>query len=111
MSNENNSDEISVKIISEDESNTNNDTIEDNDDKVFLEELKNLLEKEKEKSQDLENKLKHALADFQNLDKKSQFEIENGINMKLSQFMIEFLKIYDDFIRAKEVFSSNKVTE
>ena len=75
MSNENNSDEISVKIISEDESNTNNDTIEDNDDKVFLEELKNLLEKEKEKSQDLENKLKHALADFQNLDKKSQLQI------------------------------------
>ena len=75
MSNENNSDEISVKIISEDESNTNNDTIEDNDDKVFLEELKNLLEKEKEKSQDLENKLKHALSDFQNLYKKSQFEI------------------------------------
>ena len=109
MSNENNSNEIPVKIISEDESNTNYETIEDNDENIPFEELKNLLEKEKEKSQDLENKLKHALADFQNLNKKSQFEVENGINMKLSQFMIEFLKIYDDFVRAKEVFSSNKV--
>jgi molecular chaperone GrpE len=108
MSNENNLDEIPVEVISEDETNTKNESIENNDDNLSFEELKNLLEKEKEKSQDLENKLKHVLADFQNLNKKTRLEIENGINTKLSQFMIEFLKIYDDFIRAKEVFSNNE---
>jgi molecular chaperone GrpE len=108
MSNENNLDEIPVEVISEDETNTKNESIENNDDNLSFEELKNLLEKEKEKSQDLENKLKHVLADFQNLNKKTRLEIENGINTKLSQFMIEFLKIYDDFVRAKEVFSNNE---
>jgi len=108
MSNEKNSDEIPVKIISEDEIDKNAETIEDNNESIFVQELKNLLEKEKEKSQDLENKLKHTLADFQNLNKKTQSEIENGINIKLSLFMIEFLKIYDDFVRAKEVFSRNE---
>ena len=108
MSNENNSDEISVNVISEDETNTNNESIEESDENISLEELKNLLENEKEKSQDLENKFKHALADFQNLNKKTQSEIKNGINSKLAQFMIEFLKIYDDFVRAKEVFSKDE---
>lgn len=108
MSNENNSDEIPVKIISEDEINKNAETIEDDNEGIFVQELKNLLEQEKEKSQDLENKLKHTLADFQNLNKKTQSEIENGINTKLSLFMIEFLNIYDDFVRAKDVFSSNE---
>lgn len=108
MSNENNSDEIPVKIISEDEIDKNAETIEDDNEGIFVQELKNLLEKEKEKSQDLENKLKYTLADFQNLNKKTQSEIENGINTKLSLFMIEFLKIYDDFVRAKDVFSNNE---
>jgi molecular chaperone GrpE len=108
MSNENNSDEISVKVISEDETNTNNESIENSDENISLEEFQNLLEKEKEKSKDLENKLKHALADFQNLNKKTQSEIENGINTKFDRFMIEFLNIHDDFLRAKQVFSNDR---
>jgi len=107
MSNENNSDEIPVEIKSIDEIDTINGTIESSDD-GFLAEIKILLEKEKEKSQDLENKLKHVLADFQNLNKKKQIEVENGINTKLNQFMVEFLKIHDDFVRAKEIFSNNE---
>ena len=108
MSNEDNSDEISVEIISEDEPKTNNETEEHNEENNSLEELQNILEKEKEKSQDLENKLKHLLADFQNLSKKTQSEIETGVNNKISELMIEFLKIYDDFIRAKDVLSKNE---
>jgi len=107
MSNEKNS-EIPVSVLSEDEANTNNELKEENNDTFSLEEFRNLLEEEKKKSEDLENKLKHALADFQNLNKKTQLEIKNGINTRITQFMIEFLKIYDDFIRAKEVFSKNE---
>jgi len=107
MSNEKNS-EIPVSVLSEDEANTNNELEEESNDTFSLEEFRNLLEEEKKKSEDLENKLKHALADFQNLTKKTQLEIKNGINTRITQFMIEFLNIYDDFIRAKEAFSKNE---
>lgn len=107
MSNEKNS-EIPVSVLSEDEANTNNELEEESNDTFSLDEFRNLFEEEKKRSEDLENKLKHALADFQNLTKKTQLEIKNGINTRITQFMIEFLKIYDDFIRAKEVFSKNE---
>ena len=109
MSNENNSDEILVEVKSDNEINTKDESKENNDNEITLEKMKTLLENEKEKSQDLENKLKHVIADFQNLNKKNQIDVENGINTKLAQFMIEFLNIYDDFVRAKEVFSKNQV--
>jgi len=107
MSNEKNS-EIPVSVISEGEVNTNTELKENTSDTFSLEEIQNLLEEEKQKSEDLENKLKHAIADFQNLNKKTESEIKNGINTRITQFMLEFLKIYDDFIRAKEVFSKNE---
>jgi len=107
MSNEKNS-EIPVSVISEDKANTNTELKEKTSDTFSLEEIQNLLEEEKQKSEDLENKLKHVIADFQNLNKKTESEIKNGLNTRITQFMIEFLKIYDDFIRAKEVFSKNE---
>ena len=88
MSNEEDS-EIPVNIISE--SNTTDDE-NDSEETTSIEVLKNSLEEEKQKSQDLENKLKHAMADFQNLSKKTQSEIETGVNNKISQLMLEFLK-------------------
>ena len=97
--------EIPVKI----KSNEQDKNDEKSDDvNIDHEELKNLLEQEQQKSKDLENKLKYALADFQNLTKKTQNEIEKGINTGVSQFALEFLNIYDDFIRAKEAFSKNE---
>jgi len=107
MSNENKPDENLVNVESDDKD-FNNQSIKINEENISFEELQTLLEKEKEKSQNLENKLKYVLADFQNLNKKTQLEIENGINNKLSQFMIEFLTIYDDFVRAKEAFSKDE---
>lgn len=95
------SDEIPVEIKSEDELNEESEP--------SIEELNKLLLQEKEKTADYESKLKRALADLQNLERKTKSDIENGINTKIDQFMIEFLKIYDDFIRAKEFFSKNNV--
>ena len=77
--------------------------------KSLIEELKELLAQEKEKTANYELKLKHALADLQNLERKTQSDIQNGINLKIDQIMLEFLQIYDDFVRAKEVFSKNNV--
>lgn len=103
MSNKENSDEIPVEVISEDEENSNSET------KPSIEELENLLEIEKQKVADYEEKIKHILADFQNLNKKTEMTIQNGVNSKVDEFMLDFLNIYDDFVRAKEAFSQNKI--
>jgi len=50
-----------------------------------------------------EDKLKRSLADYINLERKTKVDIQNGINQKLDKFMLEFLTIYDDLIRAKEL--------
>ena len=50
-----------------------------------------------------EDKLKRSLADYINLERKTKIDIENGINLKLDKFLLEFLTIYDDLVRAKEI--------
>ena len=112
MSNETNSDEIPVEVLSENETDSSNKIEEldnmDNDDDTS-EDLSKLLELEKQKTLQFEEKLKHVLADFQNLSKKTQNDIETGVNSKINEFILDFLKIYDDFIRAKEVISESKI--
>ena len=94
------SDDIPVNVIE-----NNDDTEQDQ----TTEDATDLLQLEKQKVSDCEDKLKHVLADFQNLSRKTQTDIENGIAAKLTEFILDFLKIYDDFVRAKEVLSENKV--
>ena len=112
MSEENNSDEIPVEVISDEKIETNNSEEEskhtDNLEKISEDPIK-LLELEKQKVSQYEEKLKHVLADFQNLSRKTQSDIENGVNSKINEFMLDFIKIYDDFIRAKEVISESKI--
>ena len=112
MSNETNSDEIPVEVLSENETDSNNkieelDNMDNNDN--TSEDLSKLLELEKQKTLQFEEKLKHVLADFQNLSRKTQNDIETGVNSKINEFILDFLKIYDDFIRAKEVISESKI--
>jgi molecular chaperone GrpE len=112
LSDENNSNEIPVEVISENVLETNNSEQEskhtDNVEQTS-EDLPKLLELEKQKVSQFEEKLKHVLADFQNLSRKTQSDIDNGVNSKINEFMIDFIKIYDDFIRAKEVISESKI--
>lgn len=112
MSNETNPDEIPVEVLSENETDSSNkieelDNMDNNDN--TSEDLSKLLELEKQKTLQFEEKLKHVLADFQNLSKKTQNDIETGVNSKINEFILDFLKIYDDFIRAKEVISESKI--
>ncbi len=107
MSTENNSNEIPVDVESENESDDSSE--ESKSIEISIEELSKLLELEKQKVSEHEEKLKHVLADFQNLNRKTQSDIENGVNTKVDEFILDFLKIYDDFIRAKEVFSESKI--
>lgn len=110
LSNENNLDEIPVNVISENQINDSHDDLTQSvAENLTVEQLENLLEKEKQKVQDCEEKIKHILADYQNLNRKTQSDIEKGVNTKIDEFMLDFLKIYDDFIRAKQVFTESKI--
>ena len=111
LSDEKKSDEIPVEVISENETDSSNakesENVNNNDHNS--EDLSKLLELEKQKSSQFEEKLKHVLADFQNLSRKTQNDIEVGVNSKINEFMLDFLKIYDDFQRAKDVLSESKI--
>ena len=58
-----------------------NDIIDNSENESSLQKIKILLENEKQKSIQSEDKLKRTLADFQNLEKKSRSDIQNGLNM------------------------------
>lgn len=110
LSDENNLDEIPVNVISKNQINDSFDDLTQSvTETLTIEQLENLLEKEKQKIQDYEKKIKHVLADYQNLNKKTQSDIEKGVNTKIDEFMLDFLNIYDDFIRAKQVFTESKI--
>jgi molecular chaperone GrpE len=110
LSDENNLDEIPVNVISENHLNDSHDNLPQSvAENLTVEQLENLLEKEKQNVQDCEEKIKHILADYQNLNKKTQSDIEKGVNTKIDEFMLDFLKIHDDFIRAKQVFTESKI--
>jgi len=109
LSSETNSDEIPVNVISEDQIETDPSIDGSQSSEIDIEKISKLLDLEKQKSFEYEEKLKLALADFQNLSRKTQSDIENGVNTKINEFALDFLKIYDDFVRAKEVFSESKI--
>jgi molecular chaperone GrpE len=109
LSSEPNSDEIPVNVISDNETELDDSVEESKSLEPEFEDVSKLLELEKQKSSEYEQKLKLVLADFQNLTRKTKSDIENGINSGINKFAIDFLKIYDDFVRAKEVFSDSKI--
>ena len=109
MSSEPDLNEIPVNVISENK--IESDSSEDKSKflEIDVEGLSKLLDLEKQKTSEYEEKLKLVLADFQNLDRKTQTDIQNGVNTKINEFVLDFLKIYDDFILAKKVFSESKI--
>jgi len=118
LSDENNPYETPVDVISENQINDSyndpiqhdvDDSIQSDSEDSSIVQLENLLEKEKQKVKDYEEKIKHVLADYQNLNRKTQSDIEKGVNSKIDEFMLDFLKIYDDFLRAKQVFAESKI--
>ena len=106
MSNSEESDEIPIEIKTED---TKDIEELETQSKETIDELKSLLENERQKTKEFEDKYKRALADYQNLERKTQSDIENGVNSKIDQFMLDFLSIYDDFVRAKDAFSNANI--
>ena len=109
MSSEVNSNEIQADELSDNEKKSDPSEDELEPLETTVEAISKLLDLEKQKTSEYEEKLKLVLADFQNLDRKTRTDIQNGINTKIDEFVLDFLKVYDDFILAKEVFSENKI--
>ncbi len=64
---------------------------------------KNSLEELQQSLASCEDKLKRSLADFINLERKTRSDIENGVNERLDRFILKFLTMYDDLVRARTI--------
>ena len=68
-----------------------------------IDELNELLEKEKQNTNDYIEKWKRALADYENLKKRTDLDISNKVTVEVNKVMLNFLTIYEDLIRAKNM--------
>tara|TARA_B100000315_G_scaffold79721_1_gene73088 strand:- start:305 stop:895 length:591 start_codon:yes stop_codon:yes gene_type:complete len=78
--------------------------------KLQLNELKELLEKEKQNTSAAVEKWKRALADYQNLEKRKEQEIIDKVNTKTDELILDFLNIYENFVRAKDVYVNEDIS-
>ncbi len=76
---------------------------------LSISELKAELEETKQNLAEYEEKLKHSLADFQNLQRKTRSDTENGINLKIDKLLLKFLTIYDDLFLDRKVLDDEKI--
>ncbi len=67
-----------------------------------------ILEGEKQKRVEAEEKLKRILADMQNLQRRAESDVEKRTNYKVDKIMLDFLAIYDDLVRARAAIGENK---
>lgn len=81
----------------------------ENEKDLSVDELKSMLEKEKETVTSHEKKLQYLLADFENLKKRTESDVQTRVNSMLAEIMLKFLSIYDDFVRAKDALSKQHV--
>jgi len=74
-----------------------------------IDELKMQLKQEQEKAASYEKKLQYLLADFENLKKRTELDVQSKVNSALDSMMLKFLSIYDDFVRAKDALDKQKI--
>ncbi|MEC7711375.1 MAG: nucleotide exchange factor GrpE [Thermoproteota archaeon] len=67
------------------------------------------LMKIEEENSDLTEKWQRALADYQNLERRTQVEIAQRVSNKTNDLLLNFINIYEDFIRAVDVLSKDNV--
>ena len=95
--------EAGAKAGADDNSSSNNNNSSGNGDPES--DLRSKLEMEQKRSSEYEQKLKLALADFENLARRTQSTIENGVAAKTGALMLDVLAIYDDFVRARDAYA------
>ena len=94
-----------IPIESEDTTNSPNNEFSN----LSKDELLSMVLEQNSKLENFEEKLKHSLADYANLQKKTTNDIQTGVNNQMDKCFLDFLQIYDDFLRAKDAFSSSDI--
>ena len=62
-----------------------------------------------EENSDLKDKWQRALADYQNLERRTQVEISQRVSSKTNDLLQNFINIYEDFVRAENSLSKEKI--
>ena len=73
-----------------------------------ISELKERLEKEKQNTNEYIEKWKRALADYENLNKRSSLDINNKVINETNKIMLNFLTVYEDLIRASSTLTDSQ---
>ena len=61
------------------------------------------------KLSDCDDKLQRALADYQNLERRTQLEISQRVSSKTNDLLLNFINVYEDFLRAENSLSNENV--
>ena len=76
--------------------------------KEIIKNTKESIDLNKENS-DLKDKWQRALADYQNLERRTQVEISQRVSEKTNNLLLNFINIYEDFLRAENSLSKEKI--
>lgn len=72
-------------------------------------ELDKTIQTYEKKLSDYDEKLQRALADYQNLERRTKVEISQRVSDKINGLLLNFINIYEDFIRAENALSKENV--
>ena len=92
--------------MSENKESTNEEKIESGDN---LDTIDDGIKKLQEENSDLKDKWQRALADYQNLERRTQVEISQRVSSKTNNLLLNFINIYEDFVRAENSLSKEKI--
>ena len=92
--------------MSEDKEQINEENVELIDNSEIIDDQTKKL---KEENIDLKDKWQRALADYQNLERRTQTEISQRVSEKTNNLLLNFLNIYEDFLRAENSLSKEKI--
>ena len=87
-----------------DPTNEENNELIDNPEKID-----DQTKKLEEENSDLKDKWQRALADYQNLERRTQVEISQRVSSKTNDLLLNFINIYEDFVRAENSLSKEKI--
>ena len=73
------------------------------------EKLENMKNSYQEQIGDLTDKWQRALADYQNLERRTQVEISQRVSSKTNDLLLNFINIYEDFLRAENSLSKENI--
>ena len=93
--------------MSEDKQSINEEEIQEVPDNLEI--IDNENRKLQEENSDLKDKWQRALADYQNLERRTQVEISQRVSSKTNDLLLNFINIYEDFVRAENSLSKEKI--